>query len=267
MEGESIMLNLTNTVITAAEQENLLIASLGSRKSVADACRELARVATKDAVPPLAAMLGNEEQSHMARYAMESIPDPSVDDAFREALGKLKGLTLAGVIGSVGVRRDTKAIEALTKLLADGDPVVAQAAARALGKIGTVDCGEAIGAALDKTAKENQLAFCEGLFRCAEALTAQKLCQEALAIYDRLRAVKEPHQVRAGALRGAVLLRREEGLPLLLEAIRGDDYILTAAAARAAQELQIASVAKAIAGELGNLSADKQTLLKQALGL
>ncbi|MEW6237664.1 MAG: HEAT repeat domain-containing protein [Candidatus Omnitrophota bacterium] len=262
------MLNIANTVITAAvEKKNLLAAASGSRKSVANACRELARVATKEDVAPLAAMLGDADQSHMARYAMETIPDPSVDDAFRDALGKLKGLPLVGVIGSIGVRRDTKAIAALTQLLANDDAVVAQAAARALGKIGTVDSGEAIIAALDKTPKANQLAFCEGLFRCAEALTAQGLCKEALAIYDRLRAVKEPHQVRAGALRGAVLLRREESLPLLLEAIRGDDYILTAAAARAAQELQIASVIKAIAGELGSLSADKQTLLKQALGL
>ena len=32
----------------------------------------------------------------MARYALETIPDPSVDDALRDALGKLKGRPLHG---------------------------------------------------------------------------------------------------------------------------------------------------------------------------
>ena len=47
----------------------------------------------------------------MARYALETIPDPSVDDALRDALGKLKGRPLLGVIGSLGVRRDAKAVD------------------------------------------------------------------------------------------------------------------------------------------------------------
>ena len=121
-------------------QEAKLIAVLKSdapRKDKADACRELALIGTKDAVAPLAALLGDEKLAHMARYALEPIPDPAVDDALRDALGKLKGRPLVGVIGSIGVRRDAKAVEPLSKLLKDTDPDVAQAAARALGRIGT----------------------------------------------------------------------------------------------------------------------------------
>ena len=70
-------------------------------------------VATKEAVPTLAALLGDEKLSHMARYALEAIPDPSVDDALRDALGKLQGRPRLGVIGSLGVRRDAKAVDAL----------------------------------------------------------------------------------------------------------------------------------------------------------
>ena len=63
-------------------------------------------VGTKEAVPVLAALLADEKLAHMARYALEPIPDPAVDEAFRAALGNLKGRRLVGVICSIGVRRD-----------------------------------------------------------------------------------------------------------------------------------------------------------------
>ena len=96
------------------DQVSKLIAVLKSdapQKEKADACRELARIGTKDAVAPLAALLADEKLSHMARYGLETIPDPSVDKALREAAGKLQGRLLVGVIGSIGVRRDTKAVK------------------------------------------------------------------------------------------------------------------------------------------------------------
>ena len=107
------------------DQEAKLIAVLKSdapRKAKADACRELGRVGTRDAVAPLAALLCNEELSHMARYGLEPIPDPSVDTALRDALDKVKGRLEVGVIGSIGVRRDPKAVPALVKRLGDSDP-------------------------------------------------------------------------------------------------------------------------------------------------
>ncbi len=177
-------------------------------KAKADACRELARVGSKDAVPVLAAMLGDDKLSHMARYGLETIPDPSVDDALRDALGQVKGKLLAGVIGSIGVRCDTKAIEALIKLLKSNNEDVAQAAARALGSIGTSTAAEAIIVALRKAPEANKLAFCEGLFRCAEELAAQGMNKRAQRIYNRIAAIKGPHQVRTGVKRGKAALAR-----------------------------------------------------------
>ena len=121
-------------------QQDKLIAVLKSdapHKEKVDACRFLALVGTKDAVPALAALLGDEKLSHMARYALEPIPDPAADDALRDAAGKLKGPLLVGVIGSIGVRGDAKATGALAKMLEDSNKEVARVAARALGKIGT----------------------------------------------------------------------------------------------------------------------------------
>ena len=103
-----------------ADQVKKLVAVLksdASQKEKADACRELARIGTKDAVAPLAALLPDEKLSHMARYGLETIPSSAVDKALREAAGKLQGRLLVGVIGSIGVRRDTKAVKLLAKLL------------------------------------------------------------------------------------------------------------------------------------------------------
>jgi HEAT repeat protein len=268
-------LALAATLLAAAPaasiaQEAELIAVLKSdapQKDKADACRELTKVATKEAVPTLAALLGDEKLAHMARNALEPLPDPSADAALREALGKVQGRLLMGVIGSLGVRRDNQAVEAIAKRLADPDAAIARSAARALGQIGSPEAAKALEGALAGAPAANQVDFCEGLFRCAESLSADGQGAAAQAIYDRLRGLPQAaQQIRAGALRGAILARQKEGIPLMIEAIRGADYVLTAAAARIAMEMPGADVTAALAGELPKLPVDKQILLVNTLG-
>ena len=247
---------------------NKLVAVLKSdatQKEKADACRELARIGTKDAVAPLAALLPDEKLSHMARYALETIPDPAVDKALRDAAGKLQGRLLVGVIGSIGVRRDAKAVKLLAKLLHVPDNDVAQAAARALGSIGNPPAAKALLKALDEVPLRNQLAFCEGLLRCAETAAAKGHRQAACAMYDRLRKVAAPQQVRAAALRGAILNRHQDKLPLLTLALHNDDFTLVCAAVRTAQEMPGPEITRLLAGELPALPADRQILLIQTL--
>lgn len=101
----------------------------------AKACQRLAVVGDKAAVPALAALLGDEHLSTYARFGLEPINDPSVDDALRAALEKVKGRQLIGVIHSIGKRRDTKAIGALSRFLQDENPEIARAAEFALARI------------------------------------------------------------------------------------------------------------------------------------
>jgi len=179
----------------------VLKSSDASQKAKADACRELALVGTKEAVAPLAALLCDEKLSHMARYGLEPIPDPTVDAALRDALGKVKGRQLVGVIGSLGVRRDHRAVEPLVKYLEDKDPEVVQASARSLGRIGTIEASKALETALPKADKANTLAIYEGLFRCADNLRAQGQREQSRGIYEAMAAEKAPPQVQAGAKR------------------------------------------------------------------
>ncbi|MBC8869537.1 MAG: hypothetical protein H8E44_08975 [Planctomycetes bacterium] len=258
---------LANTAAYSIAQEAELLAVLRSEATLQEksaACRQLARIATKDAVPTLAALLGDEELSHMARYALEGIRDPSVDDALRDALGKVQGPPRLGVIGSLGARRDAKAVDALAGLLKDTD--TARAAARALGNIGTPEAAKALGDALPDASGSSQTAICEGLLRCAEALAVDGQSTSSQAIYDRLRGPADaPPQVRAAALRGAILARGEDGVPLLVEAIHGSDYALAAAAVRAAMESSSPEITDALVAALPKASAERQGLLILAL--
>ncbi len=228
------------------------------------ACRQLARIASKDAVPTLASLLGDEKLSHMARYALEAIPDPSVDDALRNTLGKVQGRPRLGVIGSLGVRRDANAVDALAALLDQAE--TAGAAARALGNIGTPTAGKALQDSLAGASGASQLALCEGLLRCAEALAADGQSAASRAIYDRLRDLADaPHQVRTAALRGAIHTRGKDGIPLLVEAIHGPDYVLAAAAVRTAMEMPAAEITDALVAALPKAPKERQGLLILAL--
>ena len=207
-----------------------------------DACIELGRVGTQAAVAPLAALLADEKLAHMARYALETIPHPSVDEALRAALGRLQGRLLTGVIQSVGVRRDAQAVPALAKHLGATDPEVAAAAAVALGRVP---------------------AAAEGLLACAEAAVPTDAC----ALYDRLRAAQVPSHVKMAAVRGAILSRgAEAGLPLLLEQLRSDDPAMFSVALRVGQELVGTGVTQAFATELPRLPAVKQVGVVALLG-
>jgi len=256
--------------VPAKQDEAKLIAVLrstdASHKEKVDAFRGLSFIGTKDAIPALAALLGDEKLSHMARYGLEPIPDPAVDEAFRAALGTLNGKPLVGVIGSVGVRRDTKAVDLLTPLLKDSNPDVARATARALGSIGNSAAAQALHSRLGNVSGQDKLHVCEGLLRCAEALAVENQTQKAIAIYDHLRKLDSPHQVRAGALRGAILTRGRDGIALLQEHLRSDDYILFSAACQAALEIRGSQVTRALTTEVNQLPADNQTLVIWTLG-
>jgi len=256
--------------IPAPGSEDKLIAVIrsadASRKEKVDACRQLAIIGSKKAVAPLAALLGDEQLSHMARYALEPIDDPAVDEALRAALARAKGRPLVGVIGSIGVRRDAKAAGALAKLLEATDADVARAAARALGSIGGPVAIGALQRALPRTSGVNQLAICEGLFRCAEAAADAGRRDVAIEIYDRMLTAKA-HQVRGGALRGAILARGKDGVALLRRYLRSNDYIMFSAAVQTAQEMQDTDVTNTLTAALQDAPADNQILIIQTLGL
>jgi hypothetical protein len=179
----------------------------------AKACQRIGEKGAKEAVPALAALLGNEHLSTYARYGLEPIADPSADDALRAALPTLKGNQLIGVINSIGKRRDAKAGPALAKMLHGADADVARAAAEALGKIGGAFSVKELQAALAKTGGLTRVAVADGCLLCAENLLAEGKREQALALYTSLSAADMPTPARLAAMQGIIRAETSIGRP------------------------------------------------------
>lgn len=257
--------------VSLAQTEAELIAVLkkpgATLKEKADACRLLQRTGTKVAVPVLAPLLADEKLSHMARYALESIPDPAVDSAFRAALATVKGRQLVGVISSIGVRRDAGAVEPLIVLLRNSDLEVAHAAARTLGSVGNSTAFRALDDAWTYVSLENRLAVAEGLLRCAETMVIANQLTSAWPIYVRLRLPDAPHQLRTAGQRGSVMTNRDRSSALLGELLRGNDIGTTSGAVRTAMDMPPGwVVTEALTQAVGQAVGDRKILIIQAIG-
>ena len=84
-------------------------------------CRQLVLIAGEEEVAILSKLLTEQQMSHMALYAMVSIPGEAVNEALRGALGRAEGRAKIGIINALGDRRDSKAVEALGKLAISSD--------------------------------------------------------------------------------------------------------------------------------------------------
>ena len=165
-------------------------------------CRMLRKMGSSDSVPALARFLPDKDLSHMARYALERIQDPAAGAALRDALPKVSGKLKAGVVGSLGARRDTEAVPSLIKLLGDEDAAICLAAATALGTIATAEAASALTASAKKAPASARAGVIDGALRAAEQLAAAGKKTEAEAVYKAYSGEDMPEQVRLAAKRG-----------------------------------------------------------------
>ena len=228
-------------------------------------CKQLAICGTEQSVPVLAPLLADEELASWARIALEAIPGPAPDAALRDALGKLEGRLLIGVINSVGVRRDVYAVDTLVQKLDDDNAGVASAAAVALGHIGGEQAAKALTQSLADAPSGVRSAVAEGCILCAEWFLANEKTAKAIKLYDTVRLADVPDQRHLEAIRGAILARKSAGVPLLIEQLESEDQERLGIGLRSARELPGRDVTKALASELGRLSPDRRPLLLLAL--
>ena len=173
-----------------------------SRSAQDYVCRKLRIVGTTQSIKALAALLPAEETSHIARYALERIPDAKAVEAMRDALPKVSSKLKPGLIGSLGVRRDTRSIKAIAKLLGDSDIQVARAAAQALGLIGTPAAARELSQFAKKASANLKMPVADARLICAEQLLADGKKSEAVAVYKELNSDGQPAQVKIAAMKG-----------------------------------------------------------------
>jgi HEAT repeat protein len=266
------VLVLTNSPVHAGEKHNasnekelIVVLQTASPAEKAIACKQLAIHGTKEAVPELAKLLEDEQLSSWARIALEAIPDPAADEALRQAADKLHGKLLVGVINSIGVRRDAGAVDQLIGRLNEQDAEVASAAAVSLGHVGNAAATRALRQSLTTAPAAVRNAVAEGCILCAERLVAEGKTKEAAQLYDEVRAADVSKQRMLEAIRGAILARRSDGIPLLINELQSSDRKRFLMALSTSRELPGRDVSDALAAELSRTTPERAELLLYAL--
>jgi HEAT repeat protein len=251
-----------------SDKELKLISVLQSDAPAAEkaiTCKRLAVWGSQEAVPAIAPLLADEQLSSWARIALEVIPGPAADAALREAMGKVQGRLLVGVINSIGIRRDAQAVTGLAAKLKDADADVASAAAVALGCIGGDEAAGILLPTLADASAAVRPAVAEGCIRCAEKYLAQGNSAQAKKLYDAVCTADVPKQRILDATRGAILARGSAGVPFLVEQLTSADKGRVGIGLWTARELPGEDVTKALAAAMSKLSPERQPLLLLAL--
>ena len=249
------------------EKEADLIGVLqnGSPADKAIACKRLAIYGTGESVSELAKLLPDDSLSSWTRIALEAIPGPKSDEALRNATKSLTGVKLIGVLNSIGVRGDVAAVDLLKSKLQDSDVQVASAAAIALGRIGNEPARQSLTQSLANSPAGVRSAIAEACVRCAEKAMNEGKAEVAIVVYDQVRKADVPSQRVIEATRGAILARKEKGVPLLVENLRSPDRGLFRIALATAREMMVGDVDGALSTEIGAASPDRAALVIQAL--
>ena len=255
--------------VLTMEKESDLIGVLKSADSPdadkAIACKRLAIYGTADAAPELAKLLSNDDLASWARIALEAIPGAKVDESLRKASESLEGKLLIGTINSMGVRRDSGAVEVMSTRLKDKDADIASAAAVALGRIGNAAATQILRKAIVSAPSNVRSAVAEGCVLCAERSIQEGNTTLAASIYDDVRKADVPMQRIVEATRGAILAKKQDGLALLLENLRSPEKVLFQVALKTAREMSGKEVDSALAAELALATPDRAGLVIQAM--
>ncbi len=244
-----------------ADEEQDLIATLQSNASISQkcaTCQRLRFIGTVQSVPALAALLGEERTGHAARYALEGMAYPEAGAALRRALERTSGLIQAGLVDSVGWRRDDASVPLLLPLLSGTDVTLASAAASSLGRIGGQEALAALIAARDQAPPAVQPTVLNSLLRCAEQLAAAGDAPGAAQLYRDLNTTKYPTSIRVAAWRGLVWADAGSRATLVSQALTGQDHFLRAVALKVVRELNDPLTTKACLRQWTSLPADSQ---------
>jgi hypothetical protein len=186
-----------------------VLASDAGLREKARACQELGDFGGPASVPALAALLDKEHLADYARSGLEGIKDGSAGEALRAALPKLAGRYLAGVVNSLGVRRDVAAVPALQKLALDSKSGAAEAAIASLGMIATPAATKTLQDILASGPAALRVPAAHAALAAAEQLARNGNTSEARAVLNAVvRALPPGHLAtvandRVAALSGA----------------------------------------------------------------
>ncbi len=253
--------------LPATGSETELLAVLKSDAELFDkakACQRLAVIGTSESVPVLAELLADEKLTHYARFGLEANPAAEVDQAFRGALGELSGKPLVGVINSIGVRRDSEAVEALVASADSDDPDVAAAAIAALGMIASPEATAAIQKRLGK--QSLRVATADACLTAADVLLTEQKNAVAADVLSAVRAADLPSHINVASRFGEIRAGTSNATELMTEYLSAGDNDLFRIGLVLAHDLPGQEVTGQLLKQLPSLTPHRAATLIEVLG-
>lgn len=246
-----------------------LIAVLQSEDSdlhaKAVACKKLAAVGGAEAVPVLAELLDDPQLSHYARFGLEPNPAPAAGEALIAALDRVEGRLLAGMINSLGVRKEAGAIDKLAALGRSDDPQIVSAVAHAMGQIANAESAAVLKEMLAADSQSTRNAAADGALMCADNLADQGNTELATEMYDAVRNADVATYCRVAAVQGAIVTRGDEGVELLAEQLAAEAPDFFRVGLSAARLVGSDAAAEAIKSQLAEASGSRAVALLATL--
>jgi len=227
-------------------------------------CRRLSRWATEEQVPLLALLLLDEDLGHMALYVLLPMQTPLVDLALLDALSHAQGKTRIGILHALGSRRVRQAIPCLKRFLSNDDPMIVEAAARALGSMADRRSVRALRKASEKVHPKIRGVVLDALLDGAEAWAVEGRKSRSLK-YFRWIYENEEGLLKASALRGLLLYQSEDPADLLVDSLTSEDPFVVAMALELMRDLPSENLIVKLDPVLPNLDPSIQTLVVTAL--
>lgn len=204
------------------------------------ACRSLSLVGDERAVATLANLLNDPELATYARSALELIEDETANQALLDATEELENEMLVGVIVSLGIRRDSQSLDRLVKLLDEGEgDKVRNAAARALGHLGTKEAAEALRGRLPTVEASQKTAVAWACLDAANGLAGDSESSEAASlIRDVILAdLGRESPISLSAMRMAIKRGLTDDEALIKSLLASEDQVIFRAGVQAAREV------------------------------
>jgi HEAT repeat protein len=232
----------------------------------AAACRALKTEGTAQSVEAVAPLLTDVRLSHEARMALESIPGAEASAALRDAVAKTDGVLRAGILDSIGERRDPEAVAVVAAALDDDDLQVVTSAALALGKIGTAEAVRQLDGAYQQAVAERRTAIGDGLICGAIRRQQSGSDDQAAEIFRKLATPDQPPAIRSAALLGQIQAAGDQRQVMIRTMLADDDPVVQAVAAGALPYLSQPAL-RAVVADREQLPVASQVLLLAAIRL
>ncbi len=259
------LLLLTATVARSAEDEARLSELLQSPQTPPEQkdqiCQRLRAIGTARCVPALAPLLADPALSQSARLTLEPMLIPEAAQALRDALAKTTGVTRAGIIDSLGQRRERESIPAIAPLLKDPDTITANAAATALGKIGGPQALESLRNIRAAAPATLQAPLASALLNCADSLVAAGDTTGAASIYKELNDPAANAAIRGAAYRGLILTSGDAATALVVKTLESNDPVTIKIALKGVCDIKGEAATRAFAELLPKLPPPVQIAL------